>query len=299
MSAQMKEADGFIAALDQSGGSTPGALRQYGIEPSSYSGDDEMFRLMHEMRVRIIKAPAFQGDKVIGAILFERTMDGDVDGKPVPSYLWEDRGIVPFLKTDKGLGAESDGVQRMKPNPDLDKLLERAVKLGIYGTKMRSVIANADKRGVREIVAQQFEVAQQIMKHGLVPIIEPEVSIKSETKAEAETMLKEQLLKHLDGLGGEGRVMLKLTLPDQADLYEELTKHERVERVVALSGGYKLDVACDKLAENHGIIASFSRALIDGLRHDMSEEEFDATLSTAIGRIYRASAEKDSVTPSL
>ena len=299
MSAQMKEADGFIAALDQSGGSTPGALRQYGIEPSSYSGDDEMFRLMHEMRVRIIKAPAFQGDKVIGAILFERTMDGDVDGKPVPSYLWEDRGIVPFLKTDKGLGAESDGVQRMKPNPELDKLLERAVKLGIYGTKMRSVIANADKRGVREIVAQQFEVAQQIMKHGLVPIIEPEVSIKSETKAEAETMLKEQLLKHLDGLGGEGRVMLKLTLPDQADLYEELTKHERVERVVALSGGYKLDVACDKLAENHGIIASFSRALIDGLRHDMSEEEFDATLSTAIGRIYRASAEKDSVTPSL
>ena len=299
MSAQMKEADGFIAALDQSGGSTPGALRQYGIEPSSYGGDDEMFRLMHEMRVRIIKAPAFQGDKVIGAILFERTMDGDVDGKPVPSYLWEDRGIVPFLKTDKGLGAESDGVQRMKPNPELDKLLERAVKLGIYGTKMRSVIANADKRGVREIVAQQFEVAQQIMKHGLVPIIEPEVSVKSETKAEAETMLKEQLLKHLDGLGGEGRVMLKLTLPDQADLYEELTKHERVERVVALSGGYKLDVACDKLAENHGIIASFSRALIDGLRHDMSEEEFDATLSTAIGRIYRASAEKDSVTPSL
>ena len=298
MTAQMAEADGFIAALDQSGGSTPGALRQYGIEPSSYSGDDEMYRLMHEMRVRIIKSPAFQGDKVIGAILFERTMDGDVDGKPVPAYLWEDRGVVPFLKTDKGLGAEQDGVQLMKPNPDLDKLLARAVKLGIYGTKMRSVIANADKRGVREIVAQQFEVAQQIMKHGLVPIIEPEVSIKSETKAEAEAMLKEQLLKHLDQLG-EGKVMLKLTLPDHADLYEELTKHERVERVVALSGGYKLDLACDKLAENHGIIASFSRALIDGLRRDMSEEEFDATLSTAIGRIYRASAEKDAVTSSL
>lgn len=298
MTAQMAEAGGFIAALDQSGGSTPGALRQYGIEPSSYSGDDEMYRLIHEMRVRIIKSPAFQGDKVIGAILFERTMDGDVDGKPVPAYLWDDRGVVPFLKTDKGLGAEQDGVQLMKPNPDLDKLLARAVKLGIYGTKMRSVIASADKRGIREIVTQQFEVAQQIMKHGLVPTIEPEVSIKSETKAEAETMLKEQLLKHLDELG-EGKVMLKLTLPDHADLYEELTKHERVERVVALSGGYKLDIACDKLAENHGIIASFSRALIDGLRRDMSEEEFDATLSTAIGRIYRASAEKDAVTSTL
>ena len=298
MTVQMAEKGGFIAALDQSGGSTPGALRQYGIDPSSYSGDDEMYRLMHEMRVRIIKAPAFTGEKVIGAILFERTMDGDVDGKPVPHFLWEDRGVVPFLKTDKGLAAEQDGVQLMKPAPELDALLARAVKLGVYGTKMRSVILNADKRGVREIVAQQFEVAQQIMKHGLVPIIEPEVSIKSETKAAAETMLKAQLLEQLDKMK-DGRVMLKLTLPEEADLYEELTKHERVERVVALSGGYSLDVACDRLSVNHGVIASFSRALIDGLRRDMSEEEFDLTLSTAIGRIYRASAEKDAVTSSL
>ena len=291
MKAQMTHEDGFIAALDQSGGSTPGALRQYGIEADSYSGDDAMYKLMHDMRVRIIKAPAFTGEKVLGAILFERTMDGDVDGKPVPAYLWQDRGVVPFLKMDKGLEAANDSVQLMKPMPGLDDLLARAVKLGVYGTKMRSVIAGASKTGVRAIVAQQFEVAKQIAKHGLMPIIEPEVSIKSETKSEAEAQLHEELIKQLDKMG-EGKVMLKLTLPEQADLYEDLTKHEKVERVVALSGGYTLDDACERLSQNHGVIASFSRALIDGLRKDMSDEEFDATLSTAIFRIYEASAHK-------
>ncbi len=291
MKAQISTQDGFIAALDQSGGSTPGALRQYGIEPESYSGDEAMYKLMHEMRVRIIKSPAFTGEKVIGAILFERTMDGTVDGVPVPKYLWEERGVVPFLKMDKGLEAANDSVQLMKPMPGLDELLARAVKLGVYGTKMRSVIAGASKTGVREIVAQQFEVAKQIAKHGLMPIIEPEVSIKSETKAEAEVQLRDELIKQLDKMG-DGKVMLKLTLPDEADLYEVLTKHEKVERVVALSGGYKLDDACEKLSANHGIIASFSRALIDGLRKDMTDEEFDAALSTAIFRIYEASAHK-------
>jgi fructose-bisphosphate aldolase class I len=291
MKAQITEKGGFIAALDQSGGSTPGALRQYGIAPESYSGDEEMFALMHEMRVRIITAPAFTGEKVIGAILFERTMDGDVQGKPVPKFLWEDRGVVPFLKMDKGLEAEQDSVQLMKPMPGLDTLLARAVTLGVYGTKMRSVIAGASKTGIAAIVAQQFEVARQIMGHGLMPIIEPEVSIKSPTKAAAEEILRDELLRHLDAMT-EGRVMLKLTIPDQADLYEALTRHERVERVVALSGGYKLDDACERLRQNHGMIASFSRALIDGLQKGMTDAEFDATLSTAIDKIYRASTQK-------
>ncbi|MGI4952279.1 MAG: fructose bisphosphate aldolase [Janthinobacterium lividum] len=291
MKAQITEKGGFIAALDQSGGSTPGALRQYGIAPDSYSGDEEMFALMHEMRVRIITAPAFTGEKVIGAILFERTMDGDVQGKPVPKFLWEDRGVVPFLKMDKGLEAEQDSVQLMKPMPGLDALLERAVKLGVYGTKMRSVIAGASKTGIAAVVAQQFEVARQILGHGLMPIIEPEVSIKSPTKAAAEEILRDELLRHLDAMT-EGRVMLKLTIPDQADLYEALTRHERVERVVALSGGYKLDDACERLRQNHGMIASFSRALIDGLQKGMTDAEFDATLSTAIDKIYRASTQK-------
>jgi len=291
MKAHITEKGGFIAALDQSGGSTPGALRQYGIAPESYSGDEEMFALMHEMRVRIITAPAFTGEKVIGAILFERTMDGDVQGKPVPKFLWEDRGVVPFLKMDKGLEAEQDSVQLMKPMPGLDALLERAVKLGVYGTKMRSVIAGASKTGIAAVVAQQFEVARQILGHGLMPIIEPEVSIKSPTKAAAEEILRDELLQHLDAMT-EGQVMLKLTIPDQADLYEVLTRHERVERVVALSGGYKLDDACERLRQNHGMIASFSRALIDGLQKGMTDAEFDATLSTAIDKIYRASTQK-------
>ncbi len=290
MTAQMTQKDGFIAALDQSGGSTPGALRQYGIEADSYSGDEAMFRLMHEMRVRIITAPAFTGEKVLGAILFERTMDGDVHGKQVPAFLWEDRGVVPFLKVDKGLEAETDSVQMMKPMPELDSLLARAVKLGVYGTKMRSVITGASKAGIAAIVKQQFEVGAQIAAHGLMPILEPEVSIKSPTKAEAEGILKDELTRHLDA--AQGKVMLKLTIPDQADLYEPLTKHARVERVVALSGGYKLDDACERLSRNHGMIASFSRALIDGLKKDMSDEDFNATLSAAIDKIYQASAHK-------
>ena len=291
MAAQMSGKAGFIAALDQSGGSTPGALRQYGIADDAYSGDEAMFRLMHEMRVRIMTAPAFAGDKVIGAILFERTMDGEAGGKPVPHFLWQDRGVVPFLKMDKGLEAERDGVQMMKPMPGLDALLARAVTLDVYGTKMRSVINGASTDGVAAIVGQQFEVARQIAGHGLMPIIEPEVSIKSPTKAAAEAMLNEALTRHLDAMT-EGKVMLKLTIPDQADLYEPLTRHPRVERVVALSGGYKLDDACERLRHNHGMIASFSRALIDGLRKGMTDAEFDAALAGAIGKIYEASTHK-------
>ncbi len=291
MTAQMTSKAGFIAALDQSGGSTPGALRQYGIAPEAYGGDNEMFRLMHEMRVRIITAPSFTGEKVIGAILFERTMDGEAQGKPVPHFLWEDRGVVPFLKVDKGLEAEQDGVQLMKPMPELDALLARAVKLGIYGTKMRSVITGDTKSGIAAIVAQQFEVAQQITRHGLMPIIEPEVSIKSPTKASAEAILNDDLTRHLDGMK-DGRVMLKLTIPDKADLYEPLTRHPRVERVVALSGGYKLDDACERLRHNHGMIASFSRALIDDLKKSMTDAEFDAVLAATIDKIYQASAHK-------
>ena len=291
MTAQVADKNGFIAALDQSGGSTPGALRLYGVPESAYGSEEEMFRLMHEMRVRIITAPAFTGEKVIGAILFERTMDGEVQGKPVTHFLWQDRGVVPFLKMDKGLEAERDGVQMMKPIPGLDALLARAVKLDVYGTKMRSVITGASKEGIAAIVAQQFEVARQIAGHGLMPILEPEVSIKSPTKAAAEAILHDELTRHLDAMT-DGRVMLKLTIPDQADLYETLTRHSRVERVVALSGGYPLDDACERLQRNHGMIASFSRALIGDLKHGMSDAEFNATLATAIDKIYRASADK-------
>jgi len=291
MTAQMAGKDGFIAALDQSGGSTPGALRQYGIADDAYSGDEEMFLLMHEMRVRITTAPAFTGKKVIGAILFERTMDGEAQGKPVPHFLWRDRSVVPFLKVDKGLEVERDGVQMMKPMPGLDALLDRAVKLDVYGTKMRSVITGASKEGIAAIVAQQFEVARQIAGHGLMPIIEPEVSIKSPTKSAAEAILNDGLTRHLDAMT-DGRVMLKLTIPDQADLYEALTRHARVERVVALSGGYKLDDACERLQRNHGMIASFSRALIDDLKKGMNDAEFDATLAAAIDKIYQASTLK-------
>ncbi len=292
MKAQMAGKGGFIAALDQSGGSTPGALRLYGIAETAYSGDAEMFRLMHEMRVRIMTAPAFSGDKVIGAILFERTMDGEAKGKPVPAYLWQERGVVPFLKVDKGLEAESNGVSLMKPIPGLDALLERAAKLGIYGTKMRSVINLADKAGIAAIVAQQFEVATQIASHGLMPIIEPEVSIKSPNKAEAESILLTELTKHLDGLPAGGQVMLKLTIPDVADLYAPLVKHKGVERVVALSGGYSRADACKRLAANHGMIASFSRALVEELKVSMSDAEFDVALAKAIDEIYVASTEK-------
>jgi fructose-bisphosphate aldolase class I len=292
MMAQVAEKPGFFAALDQSGGSTPGALKLYGIPESAYSDEAGMFKLIHEMRVRIITAPAFTGDQVIGAILFEATMDGQAEGKPVPAFLWEDRGVVPFLKVDKGLQAEADGVQLMKPNPGLDALLERAVKLGIFGTKMRSVIHQNSQSGIAAIVKQQFEVGAQISAHGLVPILEPEVSIKSPDKAGAEATLLAELAKGLDALPENGRVMLKLTIPDKADLYQPLIEHPRVVRVVALSGGYTRSDACAKLAANHGMIASFSRALINDLKVQMSDSEFDAALKEAVDEIYRASVDK-------
>jgi fructose-bisphosphate aldolase, class I len=293
MNAQMAEKDGFIAALDQSGGSTPGALRLYGIADSTY-GDDEsaMFRLMHEMRVRIITASAFAGEKVIGAILFERTMDGEANGKPVPSFLWEDRGVVPFVKVDKGLEAEKDGVSLMKPMPELDALLARAVTLGVYGTKMRSTIHLPSNSGVAAIVAQQFEIAEQIARHGLMPIIEPEVLIKSPDKEAAEALLLEEIKRKLDTLPKEHKVMLKVTIPAVPDLYKPLIDDDRVLRVVALSGGYSRDEACQRLAHNHGMIASFSRALIGDLRVSMTDTEFDAALGKSIDMIYRASSEK-------
>ena len=289
---QISHKGGFIAALDQSGGSTPGALRQYGIPDTAYSGEAEMFKLIHEMRVRIITAPAFTGSKVLAAILFEATMDGTVEGKQVPSFLWEDRGVIPFLKVDKGLEAEKDGVSLMKPIPGLDALLARAVPLGVFGTKMRSTIAQASRSGIAAIAQQQFALGEQIAKHGLVPILEPEVSIKSPVKAEAEAILLEELIKGLDALPEGRRVMLKLTIPDVPDLYAPVIKHPGVVRVVALSGGYTRADACARLARNHGMIASFSRALIDDLKESMSDEAFDATLGKAIDEIYRASTEK-------
>jgi fructose-bisphosphate aldolase class I len=292
MMAQISTKGGFIAALDQSGGSTPGALRLYGIPDSAYSGDAEMFKLMHEMRVRIMTAPAFTGAKVIGAILFEATMDGHVQGKPVPDFLWGDRGVVPFLKVDKGLEAEADGVSLMKPIPGLDALLSRAVKLGIFGTKMRSVINLASQTGIAAIARQQFEIGAQITAHGLMPILEPEISIKSPQKADAEAILQTELLKGLDALPAGTKVMLKLTIPDVPDLYSPLVNHKNVARVVALSGGYTRADACKRLAANHGMIASFSRALVGDLRHTMSDAAFTAALAQAIDEIYLASTEK-------
>ncbi len=293
MMAQMTEKQGFIAALDQSGGSTPGALALYGIPESDYSGDAEMFKLMHEMRVRIMTAPAFTGDKIIGAILFEATMDGQAQGKPVPTFLWEDRGVVPFLKVDKGLEEEADGVRLMKPIPGLDALLERAVKLGIFGTKMRSVINLSSQSGIAAIAKQQFELGAQIAAHGLMPILEPEVLIKSPDKAGAEAILRAELTKGLDALPDGSSVMLKLTIPEIADFYRPLIDHPRVARVVALSGGYTRTDACKRLAANHGMIASFSRALINELKKSMSDSEFDATLATAVDEIYQASVVKN------
>lgn len=289
---KITSAPGFIAALDQSGGSTPGALRLYGVAETDYNGDDEMYRLIHAMRVRIMKAPAFSGDKVIGAILFERTMDGDVDGEPVPSFLWEKRGVVPFLKIDKGLLDEENGVQLMKPMPDLDALLIRGRDKGIFGTKMRSVIAHADKAGITAVVKQQFEVARQIIGQGLVPIVEPEVSIKSPTKAEAEAILRDAIVAELDKLPSGDKVMLKLTIPTVADFYAPLMSHAAVVRVVALSGGYSTADACEKLSQNHGMIASFSRALAEKLRVSMSDAEFNASIAATIDQIYAASVNK-------
>ncbi len=292
MMAQMSKKGGFIAALDQSGGSSPGALRLYGVPDSAYSGDAEMFRLIHEMRVRIMTAPAFAGDKVIGTILFEGTMDGEVGGKPTASYLWQDRGVVPFVKVDRGLEPEKDGVQLMRPMPQLDQVCERAARLGVFGTKMRSVINLADKGGIAAIAAQQFEIGDQIARHGLMPILEPEVSIKSPDKKGAEAILCDELKKRTDALPAGREVMFKLTLPDVADLYAPLANHPRCARVVALSGGYSRADACRRLAANHGMIASFSRALAQDLRVTMSDAEFAASLAQSIDEIYRASAHK-------
>jgi fructose-bisphosphate aldolase, class I len=284
---------GFVAALDQSGGSTPGALRLYGIPDSAYSGEAEMFRLVHEMRVRIMTAPAFAGNKVIAAILFEATMDGQANGKSVPAFLWEERSVVPFLKIDKGLEPENDGVSLMKPIPGLDALLARAVKLGVFGTKMRSVINLPSKEGIAAVVAQQFDVAAQIAQHGLMPIVEPEVSIKSPDKSGAEAILFAELNHRLDALPDGRQVMLKLTIPTVPDFYSSLTVHPRVARVVALSGGYARADACRRLAANHGMIASFSRALAEDLKHSMSDAEFNEALAHSIDQIYLASTVKD------
>ncbi|AOX16529.1 fructose bisphosphate aldolase [Kozakia baliensis] len=292
MAEQISQKPGFIAALDQSGGSTPKALAQYGISEDSYSSEDEMFKLMHEMRVRIMTAPAFKNHKIIAAILFEKTMDGLVENKPTPTYLWEGCGIVPFLKIDKGLEAEKDGVQLMKPIPGLDILLERAKKLGIYGTKERSVIRLANQPSIAAIAQQQYEIAAQVAAHDLVPILEPEVLVKSPEKAKAEVILRDELTKGLEALPGNYPIMLKLTIPEEANLYADLAKHPRVQRVVALSGGYSLDEACKRLKANHTMIASFSRALMDDLRISQSDQEFDAILAKAVDKIYDASVNK-------
>ena len=284
---QIKSGQGFIAALDQSGGSTPKALKGYGIEADAFSNDEEMFALIHDMRSRIVTAPCFNGDKVIGAILFERTMDGDAGGKSVPALLWE-RGVVPFLKVDKGLEDEADGVQLMKANPGLDDLCKRAVAKGVFGTKMRSVVNLANPVGIKAIVEQQFAEAARIAAHGLVPIIEPEVNIKSAERDAADRLLLKETLAALDAWTG-APVMLKLSLPTEAGLFQPLVDHPKVLRVVALSGGFARPEACVELAKNPGIIASFSRALLEDLRHQMSDDEFNASLGGAINEIHAAS----------
>lgn len=289
MAQQMAKKDGFIAALDQSGGSTPKALNLYGVTEDSYSNDEEMFAQIHAMRARIIKSPAFTGEKVIGAILFERTMNGEIDGIPTADYLWDNRGIVPFLKVDKGLMAEANGVQLMKPISDLDTVLERATAKNIFGTKMRSVINAADKDGIEAIVAQQFEIGRQILDCGLMPILEPEVNIKIADKAEAEALLLAAIRRHLDAAPAGQQIMLKLSLPTVANLYKPLVDDQRVMRVVALSGGYSRDEANRLLSTNSGVIASFSRALSEGLSHGQTDAEFDATLAATIDSIFQAS----------
>jgi len=291
MTARMASGQGFIAALDQSGGSTPKALKGYGIEESAYANDEEMFALIHQMRARIITSPAFTGDKVLGAILFERTMDGEIAGRPVPAVLAE-RGVVPFIKIDKGLEDEKDGVQLMKPMPGLDALLQRARGLGMYGTKERSVVQQANRAGIAAIVAQQVEVGRQVLAAGLMPILEPEVNIKSADRAQSDRILLEELLKALDALPGDDKLMLKLSIPAQAGLFDPLVDHPRVLRVVALSGGYARPEACRELARNRGMIASFSRALLEDLRHQMDDSAFNAALAAAIDEIYTASTDK-------
>lgn len=291
MTVRMASGKGFIAALDQSGGSTPKALAGYGIEAGAYANDEEMFALIHAMRTRIITSPAFTGEKLLGAILFERTMDGEIAGKPVPTVLIE-RGVLPFIKIDKGLEDEANGVQLMKPMPDLDALLRRAKGLGVYGTKERSVVQRADRAGIAAIVAQQVEVGRQVLAAGLMPILEPEVNIKSADRAQSDQILLEELVKALDAMPGDDKVMLKISLPQEAGLFDPLVDHPRVLRVVALSGGYSRAEACRELARNRGMIASFSRALLEGLRHQMDDAQFNAELAGAIDEIYAASTSK-------
>ncbi|KJF98800.1 fructose bisphosphate aldolase [Photobacterium leiognathi] len=286
---KMRTQDGFIAALDQSGGSTPKALKAYGINESDYNNDEQMYDLVHAMRSRIITSPVFTSDRIIGAILFENTLDREIEGKPTSQYLWEEKGIVPFLKVDKGLEDKANGVQLMKPMPELDQLLAKAKTKDVFGTKMRSVIWDANEQGIRDVVAQQILFAQQIINAGLVPIIEPEVSIDSPEKAQAEIILNRELMSQLDNLHPNHYVMLKLTLPEQPNLYADTISHPNVIRVVALSGGFPLMKACEKLAENDGIIASFSRVLTDDLYADQPQSEFDAALAETIDPIYQAS----------
>jgi fructose-bisphosphate aldolase class I len=286
---KMKTHPGFIAALDQSGGSTPNALRLYGIKEGAWSTEEEMFTLVHQMRTRIITSPSFTGERILAAILFENTMDRDIEGQPTADYLWHVKRVVPFLKVDQGLAAEKDGVQLMKPMPALAALLDKARAQGIFGTKMRSVIKQANAASIKDVVRQQFEVAAQISAAGLVPIIEPEVDIHCPDKAEAEEMLKAALLDKLDALPGEQLVMLKLTLPEQDDYYAACVRHANVVRVVALSGGYTRAEANNRLRRNHGVVASFSRALVEGLTAQQSEVEFNAMLDAYVQSIFEAS----------
>ena len=286
---KVKNQAGFIAALDQSGGSTPKALKLYGVDENEYSGDDEMFAKVHEMRTRIITSKGFGGDRILGAILFENTMDREIAGKPTATYLWEEKQVVPFLKVDKGLADEEDGVQVMKPMPGLDDLLARAVKAGIFGTKMRSVIKSSNPAGIKRVVDQQFEIGKRICAAGLVPIIEPEVDIHAPDKAKCEELLKAEILGHLNGLKPEELVMLKLTLPETDGFYKECIDHPQCVRVVALSGGYSREEANARLSRNHGMIASFSRALSEGLNAKQTEAEFDDMLSGSVQSIFEAS----------
>ncbi len=287
---KIKSAPGFIAALDQSGGSTPKALGLYGVTPDAWSNDDEMFGVVHAMRTRIMTSPSFNGDRILGAILFENTMDREVEGQPTASYLWNVKNVVPFLKVDKGLADEVDGAQVMNPNPGLGDLLEKAKAAGIFGTKMRSVIQQANAAGIKAVVDQQFEVGRQIVAAGLVPIIEPEVNIHCPDKAEAEGMLHDAIMEQLNSLGADEIVMLKLTLPEKDDLYADCVAHPNVARVVALSGGYSREEANDRLSRQHGMVASFSRALSEGLNAGQSAEEFDGTLDASLDSICAASA---------
>ena len=286
---KIRDRDGFIAALDQSGGSTPKALRLYGVDESAWSGDDEMFSVVHEMRARIVTSPSFDGDRILGAILFENTMDREIEGKPTTRYLWEEKNVVPILKVDKGLAAEADGAQVMKPMPELDSLLARAKDNGVFGTKMRSVIKLANQAGVAAVVDQQFEVGRHIVDAGFVPIIEPEVDIHSPEKERAEVLLKDALLAHLDALGPDRKVIFKLTLPERDNFYAECVAHPNVLRVVALSGGYTREEANARMTRNNGVVASFSRALTEGLTAQQTDGEFNAMLDSSIASIYEAS----------